>query len=263
MNIREVTERLDNGLYTKPNDIFDIFISLEKWFSVPNLRMNTGNLIYRARLVDDISQITNPRELSYTSQKYNKTFKRASSPNHTMFYGISGDSHTERICGCLAEICDCFRNNNPQHNHYNVAVGVWETTCELVLPQIINIDGINKSDAFRNASEYTSLLSSFDNAGYDIINFWRFMNKEFTKLVNKEEEYWISAMFTEWLVNRLGYNGVIYESVQSTDPKLKNNHCVALRPDIADKHLQFKKAFHFEFDFCGDTVELIPKDLVI
>lgn len=263
MNIKEVIATLLSGSYQNPDDILDVFISLEKWFSVPRLCLNKGSLIYRARIVDDISQITTSRDLSYTPAKYNKTFKRASSPNHTMFYGISGDSHTERICGCLAEVCDCFRNNNPQHKHYNVAVGVWKTTCELSLPQIINIDGINKSDAFRNASEYSSLLSNLGNAGYDIIEFWRFMNKEFTKLVNIEDEYWISAMFTEWLVNRLGYNGVIYESVQSTDSQLRNNHCVALRPGIADIYLQFQNAIHFEFDFCGGTVQLIPKDLVI
>lgn len=86
------------------------------------------------------------------------------------------------------------------------------------------------------------------------------MNQEFSKYIlnGSEHEYWVSAIFSEWLTKYMGYDGIIYESVQSTDPKLKDNHCVALLPKIADTSLKFCEALQIEFDFNGGEI-IIPK----
>lgn len=256
MTVDQILDTLIMGNYRTPADIQQIFMSFNKWFSVPNLILNENVVLYRARIIDDISEITTPEQLSYTPASYNKSYKRASTPNNTMFYAISGDSKLSSILGCFSEICDCFRKPNAEYKKYKIVVGLWETTTELTLPQIINIDGYNKSEAFQNAEEYTMLLRTYGPLGVNIANFWRFMNKEFTKVVTEEKEYWVSAVFTEWLVNRFNYPGVIYESVQSTDPKLMNNHCVALTPRIADQCLKFIEAQYFEFDYNGMEVQL-------
>lgn len=47
-------------------------------------------------------------------------------------------------------------------------------------------------------------------------------------------------------------------NVQSIDAKLKNNHCIALKPQVADDSLQFKEALFYEFDFTGVNT-IVPK----
>ena len=255
MDIKEIKEHLSTQSYTGPKDIWKLFLSIEGYFGIPNLILAKGTTLYRATVVKNISEINNIKRLSYVPSEYNKTYKRASTPNNTMFYGISGNSQLESILGCFSEVCDCFRIPNPRYKHYNVVVGLWETTKDLVLPQIINVDGRNKSDAFDNTNEFFDSLKIMGDRSLDIIGFWRFMNTEFTKIVDSEKGYWISAIFSEWLVKKMGNNGVIYESVQSKDPKIRNNHCVALTPQIADRYLRFKEALHYEFDFCGDDTK--------
>lgn len=256
MDIKEITERLSTHSYTTPEDIWNMFLSIGNFFAIPNLILRKGTILYRAREVEDVSEIVNIKNLSYAPPEYNKTYNRASTPDSTMFYAISGDSFQECIYGCLSETCECFRMSNAEHRHYNVVVGLWETKVDLILPQIINVDGINKSDAFDNAEEFKECIRPLGKKGNDIINFWRYMNREFTKNVNHEKEYWVSAIFTKWLSQRTRRNGVIYESVQSTDPKVTNNHCVALTPNVADDYLRFKEALLYEFDYNGMTVNI-------
>ena len=256
MNIKEITDILDNKQYITPDEIRNTFLSLKKHIVIPNLILSKGNILYRATIINDVSELTNIKRLSYAPAEFNTNYKRASTPNNTMFYAISGDNYSDCITGCLFEVCECFRIPNATHKHYNVAIGVWETTADIKLPQIINPDGKNKSDAFGNTPEFNTILDSVGNESIYIRQFWRYMNKQFTKNVKNENEYWISAVFTEWLVNTLNYKGVIYESVQSTDSKQKNNHCIALTPYAADNFLLFKEAHLFEFDYSGKDVSI-------
>ena len=226
---------------------------------IPCLIMRQGSILYRARIIENINEICDISDLSYTPSCYNKTYKRASTPNNTMFYGISGDSHTNMVCGCLGEVCDCFRVCSAPHKHYKIVIGVWETLKDFTLPQIINPDGNNKSDAFSNSSEYLYYLTALGNDAPKICDFQRLINYEFTKQVESEEGYWISAIFTEWILSKSQtYDGIIYESVQSIDAKLTNNHCVAIKPQVADEYLQFNEALLLEFDFTGLELRL-PK----
>jgi hypothetical protein len=98
-----------------------------------------------------------------------------------------------------------------------------------------------------------------------VVDFQRLINGEFTKQVKNEEGYWFSAIFTEWILSlRDSYDGIIYESVQSTDSKLINNHCVALKPQVADNFLKFREALLFEFDYTGSEVKIpIPKQILV
>ena len=97
------------------------------------------------------------------------------------------------------------------------------------------------------------------------MDFQRLINSEFTKQVKNEEEYWISAIFTEWILSlNDSYDGIIYESVQSTDSKLINNHCVAFKPQVADNFLKFRDALLLEFDYTGSDVKIpTPKRISV
>lgn len=256
MGIKELTYNLVNKKYETPEEIRCAFLEFNKNLLIPSLILSKGVLLYRARIIDSIEDIKDSRSLSYVPKKYNNTYKRASSPNNTMFYGISGNSHFDCIEGCLLETCDCFRNSNTQHKHYKVAIGLWETKVDLQLVQIINVDGYNKSESFNNTNEFKDILNDISETKDEILNFWRFINNQFTKKVNNNKEYWISAQFAEWLVNDLNYAGIIYESVQSDNPKLLNNHCVALTTYTADCCLLLKEVLCYEFDYRGQIVEL-------
>ena len=262
MDIKEITYNLAHNKYEKPDDIRSDLHKLEKLLVIPSLILAKGNILYRARVIDSIYDIKNSKSLSYVPSKYNKAYKRASSPSNTMFYGISGNNYVDSIKGCLLETCDCFRNLNSPHKNYKVAIGLWETKEDLNLVQIINVDGYNKSKAFDNINEFNDILNPLCKDKDDIINFWRLINNQFTKKVNNQNEYWVSAQFTEWLVNDLNYMGLIYESVQSDEPELLNNHCVALTPYITDSCLDFKEAQYYEFDYCGKTVQLSCPDKI-
>lgn len=265
MKIEEVTQLLKRGHFSSPQQIREIIFLLKDVYTVPSLIMNQGNILYRARLINDIRDIHDTSDLSYTPSKYNKYYKRASTPDNTMFYGMSGDTHENMVCGCLGEVCNCFRNANPIYQHYKIIIGIWETTRDFTLPQIINPDGLNKSEAFGYSLEYRHLVRAFGYKSSQVMDFQRLINSEFTKQVKNEEEYWISAIFTEWILSlNDSYDGIIYESVQSTDSKLINNHCVAFKPQVADNFLKFRDALLLEFDYTGSDVKIpTPKRISV
>lgn len=265
MKIDEITHLLNYRKFEFPDQIREVFSSLKDVCLIPSLILSQGTKLYRARVINNVEEISKTSDLSYTPPCFNKSYKRASTPNNTMFYGVSGDSHSDRICGCLSEVCECFRIPNMPNKHYKVVVGIWESTKNFILPQIINPDGNNKSEAFGNISEYLQHLYMLGYKAPEIMDFQRLLNYEFTKHVKTEKEYWISAIFTEWLLSQKpSYDGVIYESVQSVDSKLVNNHCVAIKPQVADNYLQFQEALLYEFDYVGPNVEIYkPKTINI
>ena len=263
MNIEEITNLLSRGKFKSAEEIKKLISSLKDVYVVPSLIMAQGTLLYRARVIDNINEIHTISDLSYTPTHYNKSYKRASTPSNTMFYGVSGDLYSDVIYGCLSEVCECFRVPMPSHKNYKVVIGIWETTRDFVLPQIINPDGDNKSEAFSNVPEYLSCVGMLDEKGKQIADFQRLINYEFTKRADTEQDYWISAIFTEWIISlKDTYDGVIYESVQSIDAKLSNNHCVALKPQVVDDSLQFKEALFYEFDFTGINT-IVPKPTIV
>ena len=259
MKINEITNLLKLRKFESTAQISKILHSIKDVHMVSSLILAKGTCLYRARIIDNVDKICNQSSLSYTPSRYNKSYKRASTPNNTMFYGISGDTHTNMVCGCLGEVCDCLRENIGTTKHYIVALAVWEATRDFILPQIINPDGLNKSEAFGNISGYQQHLRYLGERASDVEDFQRLINHEFTKRVKREEEYWISAVFTEWVLSlQDSYDGIIYESVQSVDPKLINNHCVALKPQVADNDLLFKEGLIYEFDYTTGN-DIVPR----
>lgn len=54
---------------------------------------------------------------------------------------------------------------------------------------------------------------------------------------NNDCNYWIPAIFTQSIVMPQK-DGVIYQSVQSRDHKIKNNLCVTIKPSSVDNKLE-------------------------
>lgn len=51
MDIGKITEKLSAHLYTGPNDIWNLFLSIDKHFAIPNLILGKGTTLYRATVV--------------------------------------------------------------------------------------------------------------------------------------------------------------------------------------------------------------------
>ena len=121
MDIIEVTRRLSeiNFSTNTADDVRIIFNSISKQGFGINLKiLHKGNIVYRARLIEESEIIQYENELSYIPAENNTTYKRASTPSNTMFYGILlPDMHWKAIGGCLGEMCDCLRSCNPKQKN--------------------------------------------------------------------------------------------------------------------------------------------------
>ena len=58
----------------------------------------------------------------------------------------------------------------------------------------------------------------------------------------------------------MGYDGIVYESVQAIDPVLSEVKCVALTPNFTDNNLSFKQGIVYEFDFNGINEAIVPQE---
>lgn len=260
MTIKEITNTIQNKLYSSPNELDAIFHSIKGLLVIPAIIMAEGVPLYRATRITSMDEITNTKRLSYKPPHLNKTYGRASIPGKTMFYGITATNYQNALCSCLGETCPCMRGPDLIPEHYKVVLSKWNLKKDFVLASIADVDGNNKSHEFTEffkPDEFMSLVCTLPNS-QDMLDFWRLINKEFSKRVTVEQEYEISAHFTELLLSLNKYDGIMYESVQSTDEKLKESLCVAVPPIIADKYLEFDSADLWEFDFVNIQTAIVP-----
>lgn len=251
INIIECIRLLSNKQFNSPEEVEQIITSMHGTQLIPSLYLSSNQSIYRARVVNNVKDIVDSNSLSYLPPEKNKSYKRASTPANTMFYGVSSNEQWSSAYGCCAETCDCFRNPSDKSVLYNVVIGQWQTTKDLKLAQIINPNGRNKSDVFNNDKEYRMIASSIGLESPDLTSLMTFLNHEFTKIVdnNDDKGYWVSAILSQLLLRTGLFDGIIYESVQSSAPGTENVHCVAISPSVVDKYMIFKKAESLEIEF--------------
>ncbi len=196
MTLGEITNIIQNKKYSSSNELDTLFHSIKGHFIIPSVTMVAGIPLYRATRITDINEVTNIQRLSYKPAHLNKTYGRASIPGKTMFYGITATNNLNALCSCLGETCACMRIPNPPQEHYMFVLSKWSLKRDFLLATITDIDGKNKSDALKEfrPDVFLAIVSLLPNSE-ELIGFWRMMNKEFTKKVNAENEYQISAHF--------------------------------------------------------------------
>lgn len=245
-----------------PDDIRQMLIDIIKEAPaiVQSVILERGVKIYRAREVNNISEIASIDDISYLKPEYNNSYKRASSPNQTMFYGIKGSTYPASIMGCMGELCDCLRNKNATPRKYLIAVSEWCNTDDLTLSLFPSFSS-NKSEIFNagaNQSEYKDILAMFKDEKPR--QFLEFINAEFKKEATKESDYWVTAIFSELLMScHSDRDGLIYESVACCDPTLKDVVCFAIKPNSVDNKLQCRNVVFYEFDFISISQPITPK----
>lgn len=127
------------------------------------------------------------------------------------------------------------------------------------LVQMLSVKGVNKSKVFNNHEEVVKIIKE-NNTQKELenIEFLEFMSREFKKKCQQESDYWISAIYTEYLTKNKGYDGIVYESVQAVDYALSEVKCVAFTPDFTDNNLSFERGVVYEFDFNGIDERIEP-----
>jgi hypothetical protein len=182
---------------------------------------------------------TTVKRMSYAPPEHNIDYLRASTPDHTMFYGsvlkdlytVDDVGHT-RITACC-ETSELLRNNEIPEGERVITLGTWQVQETISLATIFDptkdytIDYLNEIK-----QEYLASINNHPELKEKGLEYLQFLANEFSKDVKSgnNHEYHISALFSS-LISKTGVDGVLYPSVRSAGLGL----CVALNPKVADK----------------------------
>jgi hypothetical protein len=212
---------------------------------------NVGTTVYRASNLKEEEKITVGR-LSYCPKKQNTKYQRASTPKQTMFYGVIGNYNNidnQLNCEILAmqETCSFFRDSQVKDGGYRVAVSQWNVRRRISLLALMKPNATNKSVRL---NEMVNGLYAFIDANNidkeDAIYFHEYMCGQFTKRVNNNNQYKISALFTKEVIRRK-HGGVLWESSVAVDEKLNDTLCVAIKPEVVDSLMECTKYALYTF----------------
>lgn len=137
MTLGEITYRIQNGLYSSAEEVEHIIRSIKGHLIVPAVTMAAGVPLYRATRISNLSEVSNINRLSYKPAHLNNTFARASTPSHTMFYGISATNRLNALCSCLMEICPCLRDSHSKQDHYMIVLSKWILKKDFILALLV------------------------------------------------------------------------------------------------------------------------------
>lgn len=164
INLAEATKLLSKITSDNhPEEIWDIFTSINEGLPFPSDYLFKGNILYRASDIKPNENITSTDRLSYKPAHLNTSYLRASTPNNTMFYGISAHDATNGLIGALGEVCECLRDSNAEEKHYKVIISEWKLKCDINTVVISDINGDNRCDEIRDLYYQTILTDGQKN----------------------------------------------------------------------------------------------------
>jgi len=255
---KEVDEAVSNLANLDLNSITDkviILNEISKIGYIPYLIkiLHTGYPIYRAR-PNNKKVFVNINDLSYVPPDSNKTYKRASTPENTMFYGAITDSSDDgnitinESVVLLSEASSLYRNRDKNKDskeikEETITFGKWVVTSDIPLLSIIQHKSYKDDNEWNKEvrHDYHRFIRQFPTIRNQIIKITDFIAKEFAKEVDegKNHEYMISALFIEQIMNNakklgLPIGGVLYPSKQLEGSGL----CVAIHPDWVDECME-------------------------
>lgn len=230
-----------------PENIYNIFQQVSGQLIIPNYTLEAGNYLMRARFVDKIEAINSPRDLSYPPEDLIDKHQRASLPHNSIFYAVCGDSTKNCLSTCFNELKPLNATNE---NEFLMAVGTWKLLKDIKVAAIINIDK-NRSAFFNEGvSGWKMAVEKMcDKDKEGLYSFMRFMSKQFCKNAVSDKDYWFTSVFATLLLNSKRYDGIVYESVASSNPCSDNVHCYALPYFVADNYLALEDADCYKIEF--------------
>jgi hypothetical protein len=203
-----------------------------------------GKIIYRGRLwdIEKDKVYTSRSEISFPPIAKSGSFSlnRASSNLFQVFYGAVGTPDMEAAeVVALTEICHITEDDFPDGTFEYVVIGQWIVKKPFVVASL----GLHSDMAKANQQAQDMLkfhdeaCGALDERGKAVEAVGKFLSREFSKKVQTEREYMISAAYGDILFQR-GIGGILFPSVKA-DGKTFN---VALRNDLVDDCLELRVA---------------------
>ncbi|BBE17484.1 hypothetical protein AQPE_1634 [Aquipluma nitroreducens] len=191
--------------------------------------------IVRARLHDDNESFYSKSQLTYVPNQLNTKYKRASTPNNTMFYGTLSNPQPARYSD-LRDIplieCHPWLRDKTTKGYRKVTFGRWKLLKEIRFVAIV------QHDNFKSVNPTIKYLSDVFNKMLtenreDTIEITNFFASEFAKEeTTNDYDYLISAILSEEYL-KAGIDGIIYPSVRSNGEVFN----VAITAEVADKYM--------------------------
>lgn len=222
MEILKILQSLNLSSYP----IGDIKYLLNQFGEVGYIKMtlHSGKTIQRTRVNYNEERFRKISHISFKPAEFNTTFQRASTPNNTMFYGciVSENPTPEelnlpRIIG-LFETVPLMKDLNSEGEQL-ITVSKWKVIKDMEFVSVIHHEGFRRENSY--AKEQRQFFSNFLKTIPHVlaeksIKATNFLANEFAKEITPHDfDYLISAIFTEMLVNKGRFAGVIYPSVRT------------------------------------------------
>lgn len=234
MTTSEVIRKLRNlDLSTYPFDEVQSLILQFNSIKVISITIQPGAIVTRIRKGTGIKS---QKEMSYPPVEICNSCQRANLPRHSMFYGTISDSGTPTVDNRVIAVSECSslaRMGKISKGVERFTISNWLTVKPLQLATIVDdkvFEDIHDNKLLQLAKqkfEEFKLLPEFDE-------YARFVADEFSKPVNNDYEYLISAAIADAYVHQTNFDGIIYPSVRIGGQAGMN---IALKPEIADSSL--------------------------
>lgn len=222
-------------------------------------KLKKGHYIERGRINEQEQVFNSESELSYRTDNENiKKYGRANCPNQSMFYGAVKSEFIEypRIVN-LFEISGLFRNGDLiSDGEFIFTVGKWKIKDDFEVVEIVfDKKTIERIPEIKKAYEYhlANLKKDFSDKIEEFSAILEFFSNEFAKKdISSDNDYKISAVYTNMAINNRGHNGIIYPSVR-TEGQGRN---VVLSIETVDNYLELEKVAMFKIVKKGNSAEI-------
>ncbi len=237
-DIIQVLRSIDLNDNSKTGIIKELLYQLR--FPIIMSEATVGSAVTRARRGHGFR---NKKDMSYRPSSLCKTYQRATVPNQTVFYGILSDDerHLENARAIGVSECSVLADEG-----INSIGREYISTSQWIVTKSFKVACIISANSFKNVHnnrylEYfrRSFINEFQDND-EALFVSDFIVEEFSKKVpsGNDNEYKISAILSDLLLNKKGVEAVAYPSVKLGGQAGLN---IAIRPDVVDSKLKLLK----------------------
>ena len=230
----------------------ELDLSKYPYFEVKELFRDLGQVGFIISTLHAMKVITRARpgfgytsksDISYKPQIYNDKCQRASTPNNTMFYGTiveEGRPIEETRLIAASECSSLLRGGISSLGIEKITFGRWQVTKDINLVAIVHKDIFSNVENNLLLKELHSIYEKFIKKTPDIEEQNNLIAKFFAEEYSKDNivydyDYFLSAVFSEFVAYDLGYDGVMYPSMQAGGQIGFN---VAIKPEVVDNNMR-------------------------
>ena len=231
VSYEEVYDLLKNGIKYIPIPLAKI----KKKAYIDRVRPNKGEILFKH--IDELGYIKDKNII----ENYLTSFGRANCPHQVMFYGALETSLIDKQrLTAIAETSHIFRK--PEIDCIDgelYTVSRWEIQDEFLVVEIVFSEyALNNNPEIAQSFENQKKLlqeHNLDKKEMDFhLNFLKFISEEFSKKVSSNDDYKISAAYTNIALLHPDVNGICYPSVQTEYFGVN----IVLTPETVDKYLK-------------------------